>query len=283
MSSKKTTVVHPGTNLQTLKIGSRVRCTDDRIEGRIVWANALSVKIRWDDGEQVTWRRDSLSDRPIEIFAEGDEGQATAPVACEPSDLVGLQQAYQEPAAAGPEATEECASPEQPVAEPPAESTAAQTPAEQQAKVLPADSAEVREPIAPEQPQAEDSKTSALPPSEVARNIYTLPEHAAGQSDATPTAARKPRARKPKDAGDGKERRLSALDAAARALEEARQPMNCQEMIGAMEAKDYWVSPGGKTPQATLYSAILREIATKGGNSRFVKTDRGKFARTGAV
>jgi hypothetical protein len=27
MSSKKTTAVHPGTNPQTLKIGSRVRCT----------------------------------------------------------------------------------------------------------------------------------------------------------------------------------------------------------------------------------------------------------------
>ena len=35
----------------------------------IVWCNAVSVKIRWDDGEQVTWRRDSLADRPIEILA----------------------------------------------------------------------------------------------------------------------------------------------------------------------------------------------------------------------
>jgi hypothetical protein len=28
-----------------------------------------------------------------------------------------------------------------------------------------------------------------------------------------------------------------------------------------------------------LYSAILREVATKGTNARFAKTERGKFAR----
>ena len=55
--------------------------------------------------------------------------------------------------------------------------------------------------------------------------------------------------------------------------------MNCQEMIDAMAAKGYWTSPGGKTPAATLYSAILRELATKGADARFAKTERGKFAR----
>jgi hypothetical protein len=54
--------------------------------------------------------------------------------------------------------------------------------------------------------------------------------------------------------------------------------MTCQEMIDAMAAKGYWASPGGKTPSATLYSAILREL-TKGAESRFVKTERGKFTR----
>ena len=38
----------------------------------------------------------------------------------------------------------------------------------------------------------------------------------------------------------------------------------------------YWTSPGGKTPHATLYSAILRDLA-KGDESRFVKTERGRF------
>ena len=51
----------------------------------------------------------------------------------------------------------------------------------------------------------------------------------------------------------------------------------------AMAAKGYWSSPGGRTPQSTLYSAMLREITTKGANSRFQKTDRGKFSRNDAV
>ena len=74
---------------------------------------------------------------------------------------------------------------------------------------------------------------------------------------------------------DGK---LSALDAAAKVLASAGEPMNCKEMIEAMAAKKYWTSPGGKTPHATLYSAIIREIALKGKESRFVKSERGKFA-----
>ena len=60
-------------NLPALKIGSRVRSTDDGDAGRIVWANTTSVKITWDDGEQVTWRRDSLAGRLIEIIDADDQ------------------------------------------------------------------------------------------------------------------------------------------------------------------------------------------------------------------
>jgi hypothetical protein len=67
------------------------------------------------------------------------------------------------------------------------------------------------------------------------------------------------------------------LDAAARVLAETGQAMNCQELITAMAEKGYWTSPGGKTPAATLYSAILRELQTKGNDARFKKTERGKF------
>jgi hypothetical protein len=73
------------------------------------------------------------------------------------------------------------------------------------------------------------------------------------------------------------EKKVSALDAAARVLEEAGKPMNCKEMIEAMASKGYWTSPGGKTPHATLYSAILRELDTKKADSRFRKTDKGTF------
>ena len=82
-----------------------------------------------------------------------------------------------------------------------------------------------------------------------------------------------------KKAAAAKPKKLSALDAAARVLTESGQAMNCQEMIEAMAAKGYWSSPGGKTPSATLYSSILRELKTKGADARFRKTERGKFAR----
>ena len=80
-----------------------------------------------------------------------------------------------------------------------------------------------------------------------------------------------------------KPKKLSALNAAARVLSETGQAMSCQEMITAMTAKGYWTSPGGQTPEATLYSAVIREIAKKGAESRFKKTERGKFASKGAA
>lgn len=83
----------------------------------------------------------------------------------------------------------------------------------------------------------------------------------------------KPKTEKPKT--------LSALDAAAQVLAASKEPMNAKEMIEAMAAKGLWSSPGGKTPHATLYSAILREIGTKGKEARFKKTDRGHFTAAG--
>jgi hypothetical protein len=94
------------------------------------------------------------------------------------------------------------------------------------------------------------------------------------QKTARPTA--QPTDRK-KAAPASTAKKMSAIDAAAKVLGEAGEAMNCQEMIKAMGEKGYWSSPGGKTPHATLYSAILREIQTKGNEARFKKTERGKF------
>ena len=74
-----------------------------------------------------------------------------------------------------------------------------------------------------------------------------------------------------------REGKMSALDAAAKVLAEAGEPLTAKGMIEAMASKGYWTSPGGKTPHATLYSAILREINAKGKEVRFKKTERGKF------
>jgi hypothetical protein len=73
------------------------------------------------------------------------------------------------------------------------------------------------------------------------------------------------------------EKKVSAIDAAAKLLAEAATPMNCIEMIEAMASKGLWESAGGKTPHATLYSAIIREIGLKGEAARFVKSERGRF------
>ncbi len=115
---------------------------------------------------------------------------------------------------------------------------------------------------------------------------------AAGQDPPkSPTAARggKKAAKATKDArprkaatrakrGEPKARRPSGLDAAARVLAESREPMTCRQIVEVAAEKGYWKSPGGKTPHATLYSAMIREIATKGKDARFRKTERGKFA-----
>ena len=76
---------------------------------------------------------------------------------------------------------------------------------------------------------------------------------------------------------EAKPKKVSALDAAACVLAQAGAAMTTQAMIEAMAAKGYWSSPGGQTPSATLYSAIIRELSTKGEQARFVKTERGKF------
>lgn len=93
------------------------------------------------------------------------------------------------------------------------------------------------------------------------------------------SAGKKAASRKAKDSAT-EARKLSALDAAARVLAETGTPMNTMELIQAMAAKGYWASPAGKTPQATLYAAILREIKSKGAASRFHRSDRGKFGLT---
>jgi hypothetical protein len=209
-----------GSDLATnIKFGTRVRHIEDGALGRIVWCNAVSVKIQWDDGEKVTWKRAELGIKGVAVVNEDAAAEA-------------------------------------PAAEP--------TPAGQPAN-MPADEA-VAEPAAAEAP-AEPAAAEAAPESEPATSEPT--------AEATPAMKRRTRSEKPEASG---QKKLSALDAAARVLAEEGKPMGCQEMIGAMAVKGYWTSPGGKTPAATLYSAILREIDTKGDAARFVKVGRGQFA-----
>jgi hypothetical protein len=107
----------------------------------------------------------------------------------------------------------------------------------------------------------------------------------AGKGNAKAKAAAEPGAGKQKKARRQKkakgEKKMSAIDAAAKLLTETGQAMNCQQLIQTMAEKGLWSSPGGKTPAATLYSSILRELQTKGKDARFKKTERGMFAASG--
>jgi len=59
----------------------------------------------------------------------------------------------------------------------------------------------------------------------------------------------------------------------------AGKPMNIKEMLEKMPAHGLWKT-GGKTPAATIYAAILREVRAKGKDARFRKTDRVQFEAT---
>ena len=77
-----------------------------------------------------------------------------------------------------------------------------------------------------------------------------------------------------------KKQRNSLLNLAAKILAEADEPMTCKQMVEKVLATGLWKTRG-KTPSATLYSAILRECQTKGNAARFRKVERGKFVTAG--
>jgi hypothetical protein len=90
------------------------------------------------------------------------------------------------------------------------------------------------------------------------KKTTTTPTGAAKKLAKAPTAEAPP-ASPPKAAKTATEpevKKLSALDAAAKVLDETGQPMTCQALIVAMAEKGYWTSPAGKTPSATLYTAV---------------------------
>ncbi len=92
----------------------------------------------------------------------------------------------------------------------------------------------------------------------------------------TPAKADKPATKK---ADAPKEKRLSLIDAAVQVLgDSGGDAMNCKQMVERITEQGLW-SPrsGGKTPHATLYSAILRELQKKGSDARFTKVERGQF------
>ena len=79
-----------------------------------------------------------------------------------------------------------------------------------------------------------------------------------------------------KAANTKKPRKPSGLDAAAQVLAASGDPMRSKDIVDTMLATGLWFTKG-KTPHATIYAAIIREIQNKGDASRFEKVDRGRF------
>ena len=92
-----------------------------------------------------------------------------------------------------------------------------------------------------------------------------------------------PAAPEAQSAGTGAEGgTMSLLDAAAHLLARAEGPMQCKDLVDQARAQGLWAPRrGGKTPDRTLYAAILREIVGKGDAARFRKAERGRFALRG--
>ena len=77
------------------------------------------------------------------------------------------------------------------------------------------------------------------------------------------------------------EKKRSLLDAAVEVLRLAKMPMNTREIIEAAIELKLWQPTGAKTPEQTLYGAIVRENKTK-EHPRIVKSDiKGKFTYAG--
>ena len=99
--------------------------------------------------------------------------------------------------------------------------------------------------------------------------------------DAKPTNPRKgSKATKAANATKEKKvRKPSGLDLAAQVLAESKEPLNAKTIAERAIAAGWKTS--GKTPHATLYAAMIREISKKGKDARFRKADRGLFASSG--
>ncbi len=96
------------------------------------------------------------------------------------------------------------------------------------------------------------------------RAMATSKSKPAKAGGTSPAAKREPKAK-----------RISGLDLAAKVLSAAKEPLNAKTIAERAVAAGWQTS--GATPHATLYAAMIREIAAKGKDARFRKTDRGLF------
>ena len=123
---------------------------------------------------------------------------------------------------------------------------------------------------APKAAQAKPAPAKAEPPKATAK---VEPPKATAKAE-PPKATAKPAAAKP---ADGAKPKLSLLKAAAAVLKASEEALNTKRMVELAKEKGLWTPGAGKTPEQTLYSAILREMKKHGDASTFVLVAKGHF------
>ena len=106
--------------------------------------------------------------------------------------------------------------------------------------------------------------TETKPTAKTKRGNAEKPSKTKDAKEAKATPTREPKAKRP-----------SGIDLAAKVLASAKEPLNSKTIAERVLAAGW--STSGKTPHATLYAAMIREIAAKGKDARFRKTERGLF------
>ena len=130
-------------------------------------------------------------------------------------------------------------------------------------------------------PSETESSTEVAPePETTTSQVPAAATAEAASAKAKKRGSRSKPAGTPKEQPEG-EKKMSALDAAAQVLKDRGEPMRCKDLIEVMASAGLWHSDA-PTPAATLSSAMLREITTKGEKSRFRKADRGLFGLNNA-
>lgn len=141
--------------------------------------------------------------------------------------------------------------------------------------------------------RAEALTKLSTPPAPQAGRPFRTKLSTSRSSQAEPPTGSQPKPRA-KPRGKDTAKRLSALDAAAQVLQalspkDARLGLSASELIDRMAATGLWTSPSGKTPAATLYAAMIREVTSKGDAARFVRLEatdgrkRGRFTASPAT
>lgn len=145
-------------------------------------------------------------------------------------------------------------------------------------KVVIKSAAKLRKEIVVPDAGANDVKPAPTSGGPVKKKLTTAERRARVAASNAKPKVDKPAAEQNPDALKAKQ--LSLIDAAVQVLgDSGGAPLNCKQMVEQITERGLW-SPGtGKTPHATLYSSILRELQKKGdsGGARFTKVERGQF------